>query len=326
MSTAVDHQTIHAGGHLFFPSRDIHFFCPATGPLLEPSLRPMTHPLNGKTILRMNGAGNEILVLDLRGLDYELSPAEARAIAAQPDLKFDQLMVLHDPRSGGDDAFMQIFNVDGSLSGACGNGARCVARVLAREGKSRLRLETAAGRIETQQESETIFTIDMGVPRLDWREIPLSHAVETGAVMLDPPVPGAPTSFCAVNMGNPHAVFFTSDVAKIDLGKLGPAIENHALFPNRVNVSFAQIHAPDDILLRVWERGAGATQACGTAACATLVAGVRAGLTGRRARLRLPGGELTIVWRDDKHVTMTGPTELEFETQLSAGVFDGVDA
>jgi diaminopimelate epimerase len=274
----------------------------------------------------MNGAGNEILVLDLRGLDHELSPAEARAIAAQPDLQFDQLMVLHNPRTRGDDAFVRIFNVDGSLSGACGNGARCVAWVLAREGKSQIRLETAAGRIESRQESDTLFTVDMGVPRLDWRDIPLSHAVDTDAVTLDPPVPGAPTKFSAVNMGNPHAIFFTADVATINLGKLGPAIENHPLFPNRVNVSFAQIYAPDNILLRVWERGAGATQACGTAACATLVAGVRAGLTDRRARLRLPGGELTIVWRDDNHVTMTGPVEFEFETQLSADMFTRINA
>ena len=271
----------------------------------------------------MNGAGNEILVLDLRGLDHDLSPTEARAIAAQPDLRFDQLMVLLDPRAEGDDAFMRIFNVDGSLSGACGNGTRCVAWVLAREGKSQLRLETAAGRIETRQEGETMFTVAMGVPRLHWRDIPLSHAVDTVSVSLDPPVPGAPTTFSAVNMGNPHAIFFTADVVTVDLGKLGPAIENHPLFPNRVNVSFAQVHAPDDILLRVWERGAGATQACGTAACATLVAGVRAGLTGRRARLRLPGGELTIVWRDDDHVTMTGPVEFEFETRLTADMFAG---
>jgi diaminopimelate epimerase len=286
----------------------------------------MAHPLDRRHILRMNGAGNEILVLDLRGLDYDLSPAEARAIAARPDLHFDQLMVLHDPRNRGDDAFMRIYNVDGSLSGACGNGTRCVAWVLAREGKSHLWLETTAGRIETRQESDTLFTVDMGVPRLDWRDIPLSHAVDTDAVVLDPPVTGAPNSFSAVNMGNPHAVFFTADVARIDIERLGPAIERHPLFPNRVNVSFAQVYAPDDILLRVWERGAGATQACGTAACATLVAGVRAGLTDRRARLRLPGGELSIVWRDDNHVTMTGPIEFEFETELSAGMFAGAGA
>jgi diaminopimelate epimerase len=294
-------------------------------PATIPKLDPMTHPLDKRPILRMNGAGNEILVLDLRGLGHELSPAEARAIAAQPGLRFDQLMALHDPRTAGDDAFMRIYNIDGSLSGACGNGTRCVAWALAREGKTSLRLETDAGRIETRRETDALFTVDMGAPRLDWRDIPLAHAVDTAAVTLDPSVPGAPSQFSAVNMGNPHAVFFVSDAAKIDLDTLGRAIEIHPLFPQRVNVSFAQILAPDDILLRVWERGTGATLACGTAACATLVASARAGLTGRRAHLRLPGGELTIDWRDDDHVMMTGPAEFEFETRLTSNMFASAD-
>lgn len=281
----------------------------------------MTHPLDNLPIVRMNGAGNEILVLDLRGHDHEVSPAEARAIAARPDLRFDQLMVLHDPRKQGDDAFMRIYNVDGSLSGACGNGTRCVAWALAREGRNHLRLETDSGRIETQRETDSLFTVDMGAPRFDWKDIPLADAIDTAAVALDPPVPGAPIHFSAVNMGNPHAVFFVANAPDVDLETLGPAIENHPLFPNRVNVSFAQVCAPDDVLLRVWERGAGATRACGTAACATLVAGVRAGLTGCRARLRLPGGDLTIHWRDDNHVTLTGPVEFEFETRLAADMF-----
>ena len=288
-------------------------------------LFPMTHPLDRTPILRMNGAGNEILVLDLRGRDHELSPAEARAIAAQPNLRFDQLMVLHDPRERGDDAFMRIFNVDGSLSGACGNGTRCVAWALAREGKNYLRLETDSGRIETRRETGSLFTVDMGPPRLDWRDIPLAHAADTATVLLDPVVYGAPTHFSAVNMGNPHAVFFTQDAATIDLERLGPAIEKHALFPNRVNVSFAQIRSPGEILLRVWERGAGATLACGTAACATLVAGARLSLTKRRSRLLLPGGELDIYWRDDNHVTMTGPIEFEFEAQLTSEMFAGLN-
>ena len=285
----------------------------------------MTHPLDKRPILRMNGAGNEILVLDLRGCNHELGSAEARAIAARPGLRFDQLMVLHDPRASGDDAFMRIYNVDGSLSGACGNGTRCVAWALAREGKTRLTLETDAGRIETRRETESLFTVDMGTPRLDWREVPLARPADTATVPLDPPVAGAPAHFSAVNMGNPHAVFFVDDADGVDLQKLGPAIENHPLFPQRVNVSFAQILGPDEILLRVWERGTGATLACGTAACATLVAGARAGLTGRRARLHLPGGELTIDWRDDNHVTMTGPVEFEFETRLTADIFAGAD-
>jgi len=288
--------------------------------------RHMPHPLDNHPILRMNGAGNEILVLDLRGSDHVLAPQEARAIAAAPGLRFDQLMALHDPRESGDDAFMRIYNIDGSLSGACGNGTRCVAWALAREGKERLSLATGAGRIETRREAERVFTVDMGRPRLDWRDIPLVREADTRAVALEPPVEGAPARFSAVNMGNPHAVFFVADASATPLEKLGRAIENHPLFPERANVSFAQILARDDILLRVWERGTGATRACGSAACATLVAASRAGLTERRARVRLPGGDLFIEWRADDHVMMTGPVEFEFEARLTSSLFEGAAA
>ncbi|WP_424361666.1 diaminopimelate epimerase [Methylocystis parvus] len=286
----------------------------------------MAHPLDNHPILRMNGAGNEILVLDLRGTAHVLAPEEARAIAAAPRLRFDQLMALHDPAAPGDDAFMRIYNIDGSLSGACGNGTRCVAWALAREGKERLSLATDAGRIETRREAETLFTVDMGRPRLDWRDIPLAREADTRAVNLDPPVAGAPAQFSAVSMGNPHAVFFVADAMAIALEDLGRKIERHPLFPERANVSFAQILSRDDILLRVWERGTGATKACGSAACATLVAAVRADLTERRARVRLPGGDLHIEWRADDHVMMTGPVEFEFETRLSPSLFEGAAA
>lgn len=282
----------------------------------------MVHPLDNRPVLRMNGAGNEILVLDMRGTEHVLTPAEARAIAAQPKLKFDQLMALHDPQTPGVDAFMRIYNVDGSLSGACGNGTRCVAYALGREGKAQLRLATEAGEISTRREGETAFTVDMGPPRLEWREIPLAEAADTADVALDPPVPGAPGRFGAVNMGNPHAVFFVADAGAVDLAALGAAIERHPLFPERVNASFAQMLATDDILLRVWERGAGATRACGTAACATLVAAARSGRSGRAARVRLPGGDLRIAWGEDNRVLMTGPVEFEFETQLSGELFE----
>ena len=287
----------------------------------------MAHPLDHLPILRMNGAGNEILILDLRGSDHELAPQEARAIANAPGLRFDQLMALHRPRRPSDDAFMRIYNIDGSLSAACGNGARCVAYALGREGKDALRLETDAGLIETRREADTVFTVDMGRPRLGWREIPLARAVEdTRAVALDPPVDGAPAHFSAASMGNPHAVFFVDDAMLVDLETLGPRIERHPLFPERVNVSFAQMLSRDDILLRVWERGTGATKACGSAACATLVAVARAGLGERAARLRLPGGDLSIEWRADDHVLMTGPVEFEFETPLDPQIFQGVVA
>lgn len=275
----------------------------------------------------MNGAGNEILVLDLRGSEHELAPQEARAIAQAPGLRFDQLMALHKPRQSRDDAFMRIYNVDGSLSAACGNGTRCVAYALAREGKEALRLETDAGLIETRREADAVFTVDMGRPRLDWREIPLARPVEdTREVALDPPIAGAPPRFSPVSMGNPHAVFFVDDARLTNLETLGPAIERHPLFPERANVSFAQMLARDDILLRVWERGTGATKACGSAACATLVAAARLGIGSRAARVRLPGGDLQIEWRADDHVLMTGPVEFEFETTLDPQIFEGVAA
>jgi diaminopimelate epimerase len=235
-------------------------------------------------------------------------------------------MALHDPREAENDAYMRIYNIDGSVSSACGNGTRCVAHYLGAGGTENLRLETDAGLIETRRAAATVYTVDMGTPRLLWRDIPLSREEDTRAVAVDPPVAGAPARFAAVSMGNPHAVFFVPDAEAIALEDLGPRLERHPLFPERANISFAQIVAQDEIILRVWERGTGATRACGSAACATLVAAARAGLAGRRARLRLPGGDLEIEWRADDHVLMTGGVEFEFETTLPAGLFEGAAA
>lgn len=282
------------------------------------------HPLAGRRVAKMNGAGNEIVVLDLRGGDTRVTGADARAIGAAQGLHYDQLMVLHDPSRADAAAAMKIFNIDGSLSGACGNGTRCVAWELMRDAADReLKLESDGGLLHVTRDSEFAFTVDMGPPKLGWREIPLAGpGGDTARVALSPPVPGAPAEFSAVSMGNPHAVFFVPDAMGIDLAKVGAAIETHPLFPERVNVSFAQVRARNSVLLRVWERGAGATRACGTAACATAVAGARLGLTDRAATISLPGGDLRIQWRpSDDHVLMSGPVELEFETMLDASVF-----
>jgi len=289
--------------------------------------RDMTHRLDRRPILRMNGIGNEILVLDLRGSDIVLAPDEARAISRQPGLKFDQLMALHDACAGGADAALRIYNIDGSLSAACGNGTRCVAWALAQNGgPEHLRLETDAGLIESWRAGETLFTVDMGRPRLRWGEVPLTLDVgETSDIALEPPVAGAPARFSAVGMGNPHAVFFVDDANAVDLQNLGPVLERHALFPERANISFAQILPGDEILLRVWERGTGATKACGSAACAALVAAARTGRAGRRANVKLPGGDLVIHWRDNDHVYMTGPVEFEFETTLDPAIFEELE-
>lgn len=278
--------------------------------------------LAGRPFLKMNGIGNAIVVLDLRATDIAVTPREACAIAAGEGLAYDQLMVLSDPRTAGTEAFMTIFNNDGSLSGACGNGTRCVAWALMRgRAGEAIRLETQAGLLDCRRVGEWRFTVDMGAPRLRWDEIPLARGVaDTSAVELDAARDLGP--FCAVNMGNPHAVFFTPNAMAVDLAEVGPRLERDPIFPEKANISIAEAKGRGRVLLRVWERGAGATRACGSAACATLVAGVRTGRTGRQAEIELPGGSLVIEWREsDSHVLMTGDVELEFEGRFDPAIF-----
>jgi diaminopimelate epimerase len=287
--------------------------------------------LGNRLAAKLNGIGNEIAVLDLRGTGLTVSGAEARAIATGDGLAFDQLMVLHEPRSTGTDAFMTIFNRDGSQAESCGNGTRCVAFILMRgTPREKLVLETAAARLECLRKSETIFTVDMGRPRLAWNEIPLrdpfhdTRNIELQIGPIDAPVLHTPS---AVNMGNPHAIFWVDDVEAYDLGKIGPLLENHPLFPERANISLAHVTSRAHIALKVWERGTGLTRACGSAACATVVAAIRKGLTDRRTVVSLPGGDLDIEWREsDEHVLMTGPVEFEFETRLDPNLFKDVAA
>ncbi|HST95408.1 MAG TPA: diaminopimelate epimerase [Microvirga sp.] len=289
--------------------------------------------LANQRYLKMNGLGNEITVLDLRGSPLRVGPAEARAIAADPRSRFDQLMVLHDPVTPGTDASLRIYNTDGSESGACGNGTRCVAwammadPVMSRPAGDALLLETTAGLLPVARVSDSVFTVDMGPPRLAWNEIPLRDPYpDTRAIAVETQLPEAPElrNPSAVGMGNPHAVFWVADATAYDLAAIGPRLEHDPVFPERANISFAQVLSPEHVLLRVWERGAGATRACGSAACATLVAAVRRGLTGRRATISLPGGGLLIEWRErDDHVLMTGPVELEHEGTLAPALFAG---
>jgi diaminopimelate epimerase len=292
-------------------------------------------PLANRRFLKMNGLGNEITVLDLRGSGHVVRPEEVRAIASDPRARFDQLMVLHEPRSTGTDAFMRIYNIDGSESGACGNGTRCVAwalfadREMAGNGQpsGTLLLETGAGLLPVRRVAGETFTVDMGAPRLAWDEIPLrdpfqdTRYIELQIGPIDAPILHTPA---AVNMGNPHAVFFVDRFDGLDLTRFGPLLENHPIFPERANISLARVAAPDRIELRVWERGVGLTRACGSAACAALVSACRRRLTGRRAIVSLPGGDLDITWREsDGHVLMTGPTELEHEGILAPALFAG---
>jgi diaminopimelate epimerase len=280
---------------------------------------------------KMNGIGNEIVVLDLRGSAVDVRSEDVRAIGRAAGLHFDQLMVVRDPRSGGARAFVEIFNIDGSRAEACGNGTRCVAWVLCADTSDRrLTVETAAGRLLCARDGEWMFTVDMGVPKLAWNEIPLrdpfydTRGIELQIGPIDAPILHTPS---AVNRGNPHAIFWVDDVAAYDLGKIGPLLENHPIFPERANISLAQVVARDHIRLRVWERGAGLTLGCGSAACAALVAAVRKKLCERKAQVSLPGGDLTVEWREsDSHVLMQGPVELEFRGQLAPEIFADVEA
>jgi diaminopimelate epimerase len=289
--------------------------------------------LANRRFLKMNGLGNEITVLDLRGSAARVTREEARAIAADPRSRFDQLMALHDPQTPGTDAYLRIYNTDGSESGACGNGTRCVAwamladPVMARPAGDALVLETRAGLLPTRRVGDAAFTVDMGPPRLRWDEIPLrdpfqdTRSIELQIGPIDAPILHTPA---VVNMGNPHAVFFVDDPDAYELERIGPLLENHPIFPERANISLARVLDPAHIRLRVWERGAGLTRACGSAACAALVAAARKRLTGRRATVTLPGGDLLVEWREsDGHVLMTGPVEVEHDGILRPELFAG---
>jgi diaminopimelate epimerase len=287
--------------------------------------------LANHAFVKMNGLGNEIVVVDLRarpgaagpGAAGAITAADARAAAQPGGAPYDQLMILQTPRTPGTDGYVRIYNNDGSEAGACGNGMRCIAELLFREtGKTALTFETRAGLLNCWKGSEpNVSTVDMGVPRFAWNEIPLAEefrdtrAIELQIGPIDKPILHSPS---VVNMGNPHAVFWVDDVAPYDLVKIGSLLENHPMFPERANISLAAITARDHIVLRTWERGAGLTKACGSAACAAAVAAARLKRTERRVTVSLPGGDLRIEWRArDDHVLMTGPVEYEY-----AGTFD----
>ena len=277
----------------------------------------------------MNGAGNAILVLDMRGSLSRPAPEDARAIHLAPGLSYDQMMVMGDPATAGTAADVLIYNNDGTVAGACGNGTRCVADRLCRELEaSAVNVETEAGVIPCERLGPWSYRVDMGAPRLEWNAIPLQHAVpDTRRVKLWPdgqgPAELGPAS--VVNMGNPHAVFFVPKLERIDPAGLGPRIEVERMFPEKANVTFAEIIARDEVKARVWERGVGLTLACGSAACATLVAAARLGLMERKATVRLPGGDLIIEWRaSDGHVLMTGPVEYEGAFILDEALFEAV--
>lgn len=276
---------------------------------------------------KMNGIGNEIVVLDLRDSAAAITPDDARAIAAPAGVPYDQLMVLQKPRLQGTAAFIRIYNNDGSEAGACGNGMRCVARqMFAETGEAALTFETKAGLLNCWRGSSSeLYTVDMGAPKFGWQDIPLAEefrdtrSIELQIGPIDAPVLHTPS---VVSMGNPHAIFWVDDIHAYDLGRFGPLLENHPIFPERANITLAHIVDRDHIEMRTWERGAGLTKACGSAACAAAVAAARLRRTNRTVHMTLPGGELTIEWRErDDHVLMTGPAAFEYEGHFDPALF-----
>jgi diaminopimelate epimerase len=271
---------------------------------------------------KMNGLGNDFVVLDARSRALALSPEAVRAIAdREAGIGCDQLIAL-EPSSRAD-VFMRIFNADGGEVGACGNAARCVAALVAAErGQFHVSIETESGVLGAVVNDDGTVTIDMNAPRFAWNEIPLSEPfhdtrrIELQIGPIDDPVLHSPS---VVNVGNPHCLFFVEDVEAHDLARFGPMLEHHPLFPERANISLVQVLGPEAIRVRTWERGAGLTRACGTAACAAAVAAARRKLIGRKVTVSLPGGDLQIEWREsDGHILMTGPYALDYEGTLPA--------
>jgi len=272
---------------------------------------PITRGMSELSFIKMHGLGNDFVVVDSRGGDVALDSDRVRAIAERRlGVGCDQLLEICPPQSAKSDAFMRIWNADGGQVGACGNGARCVAAFLMMEsGESEVTIDTVAGLLQAETAGAGRVAVDMGEARIEWDKIPLAREMDTLELDLSLGDLSAPV---AVNMGNPHAVFFVPDAEAVDLATLGPQLERHKLFPERANIGVAEVRGISEIRLRVWERGVGITQACGTGACAALVAAARRSLTGKSASVTLDGGQLEIGWLDNNHVRMTGPVATSF--------------
>jgi diaminopimelate epimerase len=275
---------------------------------------------------KMNGLGNKILVVDMRGRTDRVTPAAAIALAASPDTMFDQIMAVHDPRLSGTDAYIDILNNDGSMAQACGNGTRCVVQALAAEtGRDTFTFQTIAGILNARELEDGTISVDMGTPVFEWDKIPLSEEfhdtsrIELQIGPIDAPILHSPS---VLSMGNPHEVFWVDrDPMSFDLERFGPLLENHPMFPEKANITLAQVTGPSAMTTRTWERGAGLTLACGSAACAAAVSGARTGRTGRTVTVTVASSpdrqSLSIDWRErDGHVIMTGPAEWEWAGTL----------
>ncbi len=274
--------------------------------------------------VKMNGLGNDFVVLDARECEINLSTEQIRNIAnRQSGIGCDQLIIMEKPTNNSADIFMRIYNYDGGEVDACGNATRCIAALLAAElSKNEIMVETNTALLATKIDGKQV-SVDMGVPLFEWHQIPLSEefadtsGIELQIGAIDNPILHTPA---VVNVGNPHAVFFVDDNPdNYDLERFGPLLENHPIFPERANISIAQIIEPGEINLRVWERGVGETLACGTAACASAVCAARKGLSKRNVKVNLRGGTLRINWREnDNHIIMSGSWSLDGEGTIPA--------
>jgi diaminopimelate epimerase len=271
-------------------------------------------PKSGLPFMKMHGLGNDFVVIDARTQDVDLSADAVRRIGDRHrGVGFDQLAVV---TPGDADAHLTFYNADGSISAACGNATRCIARWLfGQTGRSTVTLTTDRGALEAKDAGDGLTSVNMGPPQIRWDEIPLAEDVDT----LELPIEGTPV---ATGMGNPHCTFFVPDAEAVPLTEFGPRYEHHPLFPARTNVQVATVTGPDRVRMRVWERGTGITLASGSSSCAVAVAAARLGLTGRCATIDLDGGTIAIDWRDDG-VWMTGPTAHVFDGILHADVLGG---
>jgi diaminopimelate epimerase len=263
---------------------------------------------------KMHGLGNDFVVLDGRAAPLGLTSAQIVALADRRlGIGCDQLIIMEPPPPGAD-VFMRIHNPDGSEAGACGNATRCIASLVAAEtGKARVVVRTISGDLPSEAMPGGMWQVDMGPARLGWRDVPLAREADT----LHLPLACGPVADpAACSMGNPHANFFVPDLDALPISEIGPRLEHDPIFPDRANIGFVQVMSPDHLRLVVWERGAGLTLACGSGACAAMVNAHRRSLTGRAARISMPGGDLFMEWRQDGHVLMTGPVATAFIGQV----------
>lgn len=268
---------------------------------------------------KMNGLGNDFIIVDGRSEERRFTPEQVHSWSdRQTGIGCDQFIVMEN--SDVADVRMRIYNAEGHEVESCGNASRCVADILFTEtGADTATIDTKGGFLACRKADAGLVTVDMGVPKFGWQDIPLAEefydtrGIELQIGPIDAPILHTPS---AVNVGNPHAIFWVDDIDVTDLSKTGPLLENHPVFPDRANISLARVVSPAHVEVKVWERGVGLTQACGTAACAVAVSAARTKRTGRDVTITLPGGDLKIEWDQRDHMLMTGPVSYDFEGDL----------